>query len=134
MGFGLSGPMADMTHDERALKVFGREVRRLRTEAELTQEAVARRISRRGTTISNSHVSDIEKGKAVPRPWLRRTLDEILQKVVAAWNGSGRSSPGPADGLGYTRSPSAPTGRMPCTSTRPWSSRSTFKPRPTRVP
>lgn len=88
--------MVAMTPDERALKAFGREVRRLRTEAELTQEAVARRISQRGTAISNSHVSDIEKGKAVPRPWLRRAFDEILQgggRLERLWEeltGSGR--------------------------------------------
>ncbi|MBR8742360.1 helix-turn-helix transcriptional regulator [Nocardiopsis sp. MG754419] len=85
-----------MTPDERTLKVFGRELRRLRVEAELTQEAVARRTSLHGTTISNSHVSDIEKGKAVPRPWLRRALDEILQgggRLERLWEeltGSGR--------------------------------------------
>ena len=88
--------MVGMTPDERALKAFGREVRRLRTEAELTQETVARRISKRGTAISNSHVSDIEKGKAVPRPWLRRAFDEILQgggRLERLWEeltGSGR--------------------------------------------
>ena len=88
--------MVDMTPDERSLKVFGRELRRLRVEADLTQEAIARRISQRGTTISNSHVSDIEKGKAMARPWLRRAFDEILQgggRLERLWEeltGSGR--------------------------------------------
>lgn len=85
-----------MTPDERTLKVFGRELRRLRIETELTQEAVARRISQRGTAISNSHVSDIENGKAIARPWLRRTLDETLHgggRLERLWEeltGSGR--------------------------------------------
>ncbi len=85
-----------MTPDERTLKVFGRELRRLRNEAELTQEAVARRISQRGTTISNSHLSDIEIGKAMARPWLRRALDETLHgggRLERLWEeltGSGR--------------------------------------------
>lgn len=88
--------MVDMTPDERSLQVFGREIRRLRLEADLTQEAVARRISRRGTSVSNSHVSDVEKGKAMARPWLRRAFDEILQgggRLERLWEeltGSGR--------------------------------------------
>ena len=85
-----------MTPDERTLKVFGRELRRLRIEAELTQEAVARRVSQRGTAISNSHISDIENGKAMARPWLRNVLDEILHaggRLNRLWEeltGSGR--------------------------------------------
>lgn len=85
-----------MIPDERSLKVFGRELRSLRVEAELTQEAVARRVSLHGTSISNSHVSDIEKGKAMARPWLRRAFDEVLQgrgRLDRLWEeltGSGR--------------------------------------------
>ncbi|OLT25792.1 transcriptional regulator [Nocardiopsis sp. CNR-923] len=85
-----------MHTDERALKAFGRELRRLRTEAELTQQALARRVSQRGTTISDSHVSDIENGRAMARPWLRKFLDEILEsdgRLEQLWEeltGSGR--------------------------------------------
>ncbi|KOX16146.1 helix-turn-helix transcriptional regulator [Nocardiopsis sp. NRRL B-16309] len=85
-----------MTPDEHTLKIFGRELRRLRVEADLTQEAVARRVSQRGTTISNSHVSDIENGKALARPWLRRALDETmhgggrLERLWEELTGSGR--------------------------------------------
>lgn len=85
-----------MHTDERALKTFGRELRRLRVEAELTQQALARRISKRGTTISDSHVSDIENGRAMARPWLRKFLDEVLEsdgRLDRLWEeltGSGR--------------------------------------------
>ena len=85
-----------MHTDERALKAFGRELRRLRGETELTQQALARRVSQRGTTISDSHVSDIENGRATARPWLRKLLDEILEsngRLEQLWEeltGSGR--------------------------------------------
>lgn len=85
-----------MHTDERVLKAFGRELRRLRGEAELTQQALARRVSLRGTTISDSHVSDIENGRATARPWLRKFLDEILEsdgRLEKLWEeltGSGR--------------------------------------------
>lgn len=85
-----------MHTDERALKTFGRELRRLRGETELTQQALARRVSQRGTTISDSHVSDIENGRATARPWLRKLLDEILEsdgRLEQLWEeltGSGR--------------------------------------------
>ena len=86
----------DMHTDERALRAFGRELRRLRVEAELTQQALARRITRRGTAISDSHVSDIENGRAMARPWLRKFLDEVLEsdgrldKLWEELTGSGR--------------------------------------------
>ena len=85
-----------MHTDERDLKVFGRELRRLRVEAELTQQALARRISQRGTTISDSHLSDVENGRAMARPWLRKFLDEVLEsdgrldKLWEELTGSGR--------------------------------------------
>ncbi|WP_150250366.1 helix-turn-helix domain-containing protein [Nocardiopsis deserti] len=85
-----------MHTDERALKAFGHELRRLRGETELTQKALARRVSQRGTTISDSHVSDIENGRATARPWLRKLLDEILEsdgRLERFWEeltGSGR--------------------------------------------
>jgi transcriptional regulator with XRE-family HTH domain len=85
-----------MHTDERDLKAFGRELRRLRVEAELTQQALARRISQRGTTISDSHLSDVENGRAMARPWLRKFLDEVLEsdgKLDKLWEeltGSGR--------------------------------------------
>jgi transcriptional regulator with XRE-family HTH domain len=85
-----------MHTDERALKAFGHELRRLRGETELTQKALARRVSQRGTTISDSHVSDIENGRATARPWLRKLLDEILEsdgRLEQLWEeltGSGR--------------------------------------------
>ncbi len=62
----------------------------------MTQETVARRVSQLGSAVSNSHVSDIEKGKAMARPWLRRSLDEVLQgngRLERLWEeltGSGR--------------------------------------------
>jgi transcriptional regulator with XRE-family HTH domain len=85
-----------MHTDERALKAFGHELRRLRGETELTQKALARRVSQRGTTVSDSHVSDIENGRATARPWLRKLLDEILEsdgRLERFWEeltGSGR--------------------------------------------
>ncbi|APC38305.1 transcriptional regulator [Nocardiopsis dassonvillei] len=85
-----------MHTDERSLKAFGHELRRLRGETELTQKALARRVSQRGTTISDSHVSDIENGRATARPWLRKLLDEILEsdgRLERFWEeltGSGR--------------------------------------------
>lgn len=85
-----------MYADERVLRSFGRELRRLRIEADLTQEAVAHRVSQRGTSVSNSHVSDIENGRAMARPWLRKFLDEVLEsdgRLEKLWEeltGSGR--------------------------------------------
>ncbi|WP_236567585.1 MULTISPECIES: Scr1 family TA system antitoxin-like transcriptional regulator [unclassified Nocardiopsis] len=85
-----------MHTDERVRKAFGRELRRLRGETELTQQALARRVSQRGTTISDSHVSDLENGRATARPWLRKLLDEILEsdgRLEQLWEeltGSGR--------------------------------------------
>lgn len=87
------GPMYT---DERTLKAFGRELRRLRVEAELTQEALARRVSQQGSAISNSHLSDLENGRTLPRPWLRKVLDEVLEtdnQLENLWEeltGSGR--------------------------------------------
>lgn len=95
----IDRPLCSYGHmhtDEHALKTFGRELRRLRVEAELTQQALARRISKRGTTISDSHVSDIENGRAMARPWLRKFLDEVLEsdgRLDRLWEeltGSGR--------------------------------------------
>lgn len=85
-----------MYADERVLRSFGRELRRLRIEADLTQEAVAHRVSQRGTSVSNSHVSDVENGRAMARPWLRKFLDEVLEsdgRLEKLWEeltGSGR--------------------------------------------
>lgn len=85
-----------MHTDERVRKAFGRELRRLRAEADLTQQALARRIGLRGTAVSDSHLSDIENGRTSVRPWLRKVLDEVLEsdgrleQLWAELTGSGR--------------------------------------------
>ncbi len=58
---------------KQVLSRYGREVARLRTEAELTQTALANRVQS-----SKSQISDVERGKAPPSPRLRKALDESI--------------------------------------------------------
>ncbi len=58
---------------KQVLLRYGREVARLRTEAELTQTALANRVQS-----SKSQISDVERGKAPPSPTLRKALDESI--------------------------------------------------------
>ncbi|WP_160049945.1 helix-turn-helix transcriptional regulator [Nocardiopsis sp. FR4] len=59
--------------DKRVLASYGREVRRLREEAGLTQTALARRANSSKTTIS-----EVERGVTPPVGQLRAALDEAL--------------------------------------------------------
>ncbi|MDE3724183.1 helix-turn-helix transcriptional regulator [Nocardiopsis sp. N85] len=58
---------------KQVLLRYGREVARLRTEAELTQTALAHRVQS-----SKSQISDVERGKAPPSPALRKALDGTI--------------------------------------------------------
>lgn len=59
--------------NKHALTRYGREVQRLRNEADLTQTSLAVRVQS-----SKSQISDVERGKANPSAQLRKALDETI--------------------------------------------------------
>lgn len=80
-----------MDIDKLTLERYGREVARLRRDAEIIQAVLARRLG-----ISPAQMSNIENGAAVPRPRIRTELTKILSPsgyLDRLWedlNGSGR--------------------------------------------
>lgn len=76
---------------KQVLLRYGREVARLRSEAELTQTSLATRVQS-----SKSQISDVECGKAPPSVKLRKALDEAIGfgRLTRLWEdltGSGRA-------------------------------------------
>ena len=89
---GTCGLMLDMPPGREALSRYGREVRTVREDAELTQTALANLAA-----TSKSTISAVERGITVPAPRLRGELCEVLEsrRLERVWEeltGDGREA------------------------------------------